>query len=265
MCEICSLLLPESSAILALEFIFLAVISVAFTTQFSGAHSLLQWTDQSKDKTGLVLEKKIDKTSSLLKQICPYFYWKIKIWGFCASETFFLFVPRGWLWLCTCDSVQLCGSQQRFAEFMVLFPYPASIALSVMVLGARKWTFDSWVRSVGMCLIIGVAVACRDIVGIWNKIKILPVWDIWRKKVILLLFFHGFTIVSLLLKCRNEWINLNPLSPGPGSFKHPGAGGVWHQLGLCLEITLVQGGLQKLLLKDIFSWKMRKISLWNSE
>lgn len=218
------------------------------------------WTDQSKDKTWLALEKKTDKKSTLLKQICRYFYWKTENWGFCASETLFLFVPRGWLWLCSCYSAQLCGTDNDLMNlccFHVLLFH--IIVLSVMVQGARKWTFDSWASSVGMWLIIGITVVFRDI--IWNKIKILPVWDNWRKKsnsaYVLVRFHHCF----LLSKCGNEWIDLNPFPPGHGSFKHSGAGGVWHQLGLSLENNSGTRGSSKAPFEGHFLMEV----LWNSE
>lgn len=129
------------------------------------------------------------------------------------------------------------------------------LPLSVMVLGARKQTFDSWASSVGMCLIIGVTVVCRDI--IWNKIKILPVWDIWRKKSnsAYVCFHHCF----LLSKCGNGWIDLSPLPPGHGSFKHPG--GVWHQLRPSLENNSGTRGSSK----APFEGHLLVEVLWNSE
>lgn len=146
------------------EFIFLAVISVIFTTQFSGAHSQ---DEQIKARTslGLYWTRKWMKTLSLFNQICPYFHWKMLL---CLRS---LFSACSWGQLCLC----LCYSAHWFDEFMLFFSCLASVALSVMILGARKWTFDFWVNSAGMCLVIGVTVVCRD-VGFRDKIKSHSTW-----------------------------------------------------------------------------------------
>lgn len=52
--------------------------------------------------------------------------------------------------------------QQCLGDLTVLFPRLASVALPVMVLGARKRTFDFSDSSVGMYLIVDIPAACSS-------------------------------------------------------------------------------------------------------